>query len=64
MVNDCNAYSWEVDEWRDKFNDAQKKLEAAQKEYEFHVRKLEQTVAWLSVSLQEAKTEPCGVCGQ
>ncbi len=64
MALTADRYQWEVDEWRDKFNDVQAKLEAKQKEYEFHVAKLEQTVAWLTVQLQEAKTEPCGVCGQ
>jgi hypothetical protein len=49
----ADRYSWEVDEWREKAHDAYAKLDRCEKEREFHTRKLEQTVAWLTVQLRE-----------
>lgn len=51
----ADRYSWEVDEWRERFETTYAQLEKARQEYEFHVGKLERTVAWLTVQLAESK---------
>lgn len=53
----ADRYGWEVDEWREKFEDASRRLANREAEYEFHVSKLERTVAWLTVRLHEAETK-------
>jgi hypothetical protein len=51
----ADRYSWEVDEWRETAFKTQERLDACEKEREFHTAKLEQTVAWLAVRLREAE---------
>ncbi len=53
----ADRYSWEVDEWREKFEDCCAKLHGLEHKYEIHVARLEQTVAWLTVRLQESETK-------
>lgn len=53
MPQVADRYGWEVDEWREKFEDCAAKLHGLEAKYEIHVARLEQTVAWLTAKLLE-----------